>query len=88
MFLMIGKGILESCPANQKMHDSAFMEKTETKSAVSKSNRTEYMRQYMQKRRERESFREQNKAAARVGMQKKRETNKENNKTKKEPLRE
>ena len=44
------------------------------KSTVSKSNRTEYMRQYMQRRREIESFREQNKTAARVGMRKKRET--------------
>ena len=60
----------------QKIHDNSCMEKTQEKSGMSKSNRTEYMRQYMQKRRESASFRERDKPAARERMRTKRETEK------------
>ena len=60
----------------QKIHDNSCMEKTQEKSGMTKSNRTEYMRQYMQKRRESESFRERDKPAARERMRRKLETEK------------
>ena len=60
----------------QKIHDNSCMEKTQEKSSMSKSNQTEYMIQYMQKRRESVSFLERDKPAARERMRRKLETEK------------